>query len=101
MAARDPLFFPEQGVSPHRPDTLLLFEADEPDHVEDVTGHAEAKLDALFAHESQFRSTMGIEPGDDGAQRGAFIELIRSRLAEHGALAGIAEGEAFKAIRRL
>jgi len=33
VAARDPLFFPELGDPPHRPATLLLFEADEPDHL--------------------------------------------------------------------
>jgi LmbE family N-acetylglucosaminyl deacetylase len=101
VAARDPLFFPEQGVAPHRPSTLLLFEADEPDHVEDVAGHADAKLAALLAHESQFRSTMGIEAEDNGSQREVFAARIRARLAEHGALAGVAEGEAFKAIREL
>src|SRR6185369_12158262 len=36
VAARDPHFFPEQNVAPHRPSALLLWEADEPDHVEDV-----------------------------------------------------------------
>ena len=73
VAARDPLFFPEQNLPHHRPSALLLFEADEPDHVEDVTGHGDAKLAALFAHESQYRSTMHIEPDDDGSQRQAFV----------------------------
>ena len=36
VAARDPHFFPGLGGPHHRPDTLLLFEADEPDHVEPV-----------------------------------------------------------------
>jgi LmbE family N-acetylglucosaminyl deacetylase len=101
VAARDPLFFPEQNLEPHRPKTLLLFEADEPDHVEAVTGFANAKLDALLAHASQFRSTMRIEEGDEGGQRAAFEQRIRQRLGEHGALAGVAEGEAFKALREL
>ena len=43
------------------PRPLLLFEADEPDHVEDVTGFADAKLAALHAHTSQLLSTMGID----------------------------------------
>jgi len=101
VAARDPLFFPEQGEPPHRPSTLLLFEADEADHVEDVTGYVGAKLDALFAHESQFRSTMKIDEGDEGGQREAFEQRIRGRAAEQGALAGVADGEAFKAIHNL
>ncbi len=101
VAARDPLFFPEQNLPHHRPSALLLFEADEPDHVEDVTGYADAKLAALFAHESQFRSTMEIESDDDGAQRQTFVDRIRGRLAESGALIGVAEGEAFKSILEL
>ena len=98
VAARDPLFFPEQQLEPHRPTALLLFEADEPDHVENVDGFADAKLAALFAHESQFRSTMAIEAGDGGSQRQAFVDRITRRLAEHGALAGVGAGEAFKAL---
>ena len=41
MAARDPHFHKDHGIAHHRPDALLLFEADEPDHVEDVTGFVE------------------------------------------------------------
>ena len=64
VAARDPHFFPEQEIAHHRPDALLLFEADEPDHVEEV-GEADVtrKLAALEAHESQLRSTMDVEVG--------------------------------------
>ena len=62
VAARDPHFFREHGLAAHGPTALLLFEADEPDHVEDVGGHdgryLERKLDALEAHTSQFESTM-------------------------------------------
>jgi LmbE family N-acetylglucosaminyl deacetylase len=101
VAARDPLFFPEQGVAHHRPSTLLLFEADEPDHVEDVSGFGDVKLAALFAHESQFRSTMGIGAGDDGSEQRQFVERILGRLAEGGALVGVAQGEPFKALREL
>ena len=50
VAARDPHFFPEHDVAPWRPSTLLLFEADEPDHVEDVTDWVEPKLAALECH---------------------------------------------------
>src|SRR3546814_4905120 len=41
VAARDPHFFPEQSLPHHRPDALLLFEADEPDHLETVEGFVE------------------------------------------------------------
>ena len=100
VAARDPHFFPEQALPHHRPDALLLFEADEPDHVEDVTGHDTAKLAALHAHESQLLSTMGIDvdapPADVARQTQAFDDRIRARLAEHGQREGVAFGEAFK-----
>ena len=101
VAARDPHFFPEHDVAPHRPTTLLLWEADEPDHVENASGYAEAKLAALFEHRSQFRSTMHIDdPGAD-AEVEAFRARVRTRLADHGALAGLAQGEAFKVLRQL
>ena len=64
VAARDPHFFPEQAIPHHRPDALLLFEADRVDHVEEV-GEADLarKLAALEAHASQLRSTMDVEVG--------------------------------------
>ena len=101
VAARDPHFFPEQEVEPHRPDRLLLFEADEPDHVEDVKGFEEVKLAALMEHRSQLRSTMHIEQPDDTAQVDAFRARLLERLAEHGAIAGLASGEAFKLVTQL
>ena len=101
VAARDPHFFSDQGVSHHRPSALLLFEADEPDHVERL-GEADVarKLAALEAHRSQMRSTMHVEVGSPSAgdQLAAFHRRIRDRLAEHGSLAGVPLGEAFKAI---
>jgi LmbE family N-acetylglucosaminyl deacetylase len=96
VAARDPHFFPEQGLDSHRPESLLLFEADQADHVENVSGYAAAKIAALFAHESQFESTMHITSVDDGAGRARFEERILGELAEGGSLAGVPEGEAFK-----
>jgi LmbE family N-acetylglucosaminyl deacetylase len=97
VAARDPHFFPELALAHHRPDVLLLFEAEEVDHVEDVTGHGAAKLTALEAHRSQFESTMFVTDGDDAALE-AFRRRIRDELTEAGARIGAAEGEAFKAI---
>ena len=101
VAARDPHFFPEQGLDPHRPSALLLWEADEPDHVEDVTAFLDRKLAALLEHRSQYRSTMDItDPGaEDEVER--FRRRIADRTAEHGRAAGVAHGEAFKLISRL
>ena len=103
VAARDPHFFPEQSLPHHRPSTLLLWEADEPDHVEVVPSDdiVEAKLAALMAHESQFRSTMKIDDLSSADQVDAFRARVLGRLGEHGALAGVERGEAFKAIREL
>jgi LmbE family N-acetylglucosaminyl deacetylase len=104
VAARDPHFFPEQQVAHHRPDALLLFEADEPDHVETADDDAVArKLAALEAHRSQLLSTMAVDLGspEGNAQLAAFRDRVRARLADHGALAGVPRGEAFKAMRDL
>jgi LmbE family N-acetylglucosaminyl deacetylase len=98
VAARDPHFFPEHGIPHHRPTALLLFEADEADHVEDVTGFADAKVAALLEHRSQFETTMYISAGEDGhaaAERDRFRSRIESELAAMGAAAGFGHGEAF------
>jgi LmbE family N-acetylglucosaminyl deacetylase len=103
VAARDPHFFPEQGLAHWRPSTLLLWEADEVDHVEDVSDSAEAKLAALLCHESQLRSTMAIEVGSDeeGEQRDRFRNRVLERLAEFGSGAGVTYGEGFKILEDL
>jgi LmbE family N-acetylglucosaminyl deacetylase len=104
VAARDPHFFPDQYVEHHRPTAVLLFEADEPDHVEEVDDDAVArKLAALEAHRSQLRSTMRVEvkSAEVEAQLAAFRARVNERLAEHGKRAGIPRGEAFKAITNL
>ena len=101
VAARDPHFFPEQGAPHHRPGHLLLWEADEADHVETVDGYAEDKLRALLAHRSQFRSTMHIDNSESSEEQAAFRARVLGRLEEHGQLAGAVQGEAFKLIDRL
>jgi LmbE family N-acetylglucosaminyl deacetylase len=97
VAARDPHFFPEHDLPPHRPHTVLLFETEEPDHAEDVTGYADAKVDALLAHESQFETTMYITD-DPGAQVTAFRARIEAELEQFGRLAGVRHAEAFKLV---
>jgi LmbE family N-acetylglucosaminyl deacetylase len=101
VAARDPHFFPEPGLAPHRPSTLLLFEADEPDHVEDIGDHIETKVDALLAHESQFHTTMNIDEGAPAEQVERFRQRIAREAAERGSQAGVAYGENFKIVRDL
>lgn len=101
VAARDPHFFREHDLEPHRPSTLLLFEPDDPDHVEDVGGFADRKLAALLSHQTQLRSTMHIDDPNSTAQHDAFRTRVLDGLAQHGQLAGIAQGEAFKLIDEL
>jgi LmbE family N-acetylglucosaminyl deacetylase len=98
VAARDYHFFPELTEEPHRPEAVLLFEAEVVDHIEAVTGYVEAKITALLCHRSQWRSTMGITPGDPAAdeQRLRFVERIEreSTVAAHPI--GATFGESFK-----
>jgi LmbE family N-acetylglucosaminyl deacetylase len=100
VAARDPLFFPEQGLEPHRPAALLLWEADVPNHVEEVGAFAALKIEALLAHRSQYRSTMGI--GDEIADgRTAFASAVLATLAAHGQLGQFDLGEAFHLVTEI
>jgi LmbE family N-acetylglucosaminyl deacetylase len=106
VAARDPHFFPEHHLPPHRPSALLLWEADEPDHAEDIRGFDQVKLHALMAHRSQFRSTMKIawaradgETDDD--QLRAFKERLDHRHREAGSAFGWQQAEAFKLLTNL
>jgi LmbE family N-acetylglucosaminyl deacetylase len=104
VVARDPHFFPEHSAEHHRPAALLLFEADEPDHVEEADDQAVArKLAALEAHRSQLRSTMFVELGsaEGEAQLAAFRARVIERLVADGRIAGVPRGEAFKAITDL
>ena len=125
VAARDPHFFPELGLAPHRPGALLLFEADLPNHVEDAGGFESQKIEALLCHHSQFESTMGIasDDGRDGTVTpdavpggtarparperaaadgyAAFAAKVRHQLMAHGSLADRRSGEAFHRITAL
>ncbi len=95
VAARDPHFYTDQRLAAHRPQTLLLWEADEVDHIEDVGKWVATKLHALEAHASQFESTMKAVDPD---QLALFRERIRSRLAGLGAPYGLLAAELFKRI---
>lgn len=98
VAARDPHFFPEHELDHHRPSRMLLWEADEPDHVEDVSAWVATKLHALEAHESQFESTM---KAVDEIQLEAFRARLRERLASIGAPFDLDAAEQFKLITDL
>lgn len=79
VAARDPLFFPEQALPAHRPQTLLLWSADDPDHNEPASKiHLDRKIDALLCHASQSMTTMGGATPDN---RDDFAGQIRAAAA--------------------
>jgi len=102
VAARDPHFFGDLGVAPHRPSALLLFEADLANHVERSAGFATAKVDALLCHRSQLQTTMTVDvPTADPDAVDVFRERISWQLAQHGALAGLDSGEAFHLMDQL
>ena len=52
---------PNSGWPPTDRGRLFLFEADEPNHVEDAGGFEDTKVEALLCHRSQWESTMGID----------------------------------------
>lgn len=102
VAARDPHFLrhhmSDHGVVHHRPDALLLWEADEPNHVEDVSSWVDVKLTALERHESQFESTMKAVD-EDGME--VFRGRMRSRMAELGDPHKMRAAEIFHLMNRL
>ena len=96
VAARDPHFFPELELAPYRPTALLLWEPDQPNHVEAASGFEGFKIRALLCHRSQQQSTMGIDPAaTTAAQTDAFARRVVHQLGAHGRLASLPAGEAF------
>ena len=77
VAARDAHYFPDQGLAPHRPRDLLLFEAEERDHVEELdrnwigSGMADAAPQGVF--DAQAAQTSGGGPSPEQ-------ERLRSRV---------------------
>jgi LmbE family N-acetylglucosaminyl deacetylase len=100
VMAREP-HFALDGLAAWRPVLLLLWEADEPDVLIDVSGHVDEKLDALLAHESQFESTMAIADASAEDEVTRFRRRVLDRLAAWGRQAGVAHAEAFKVLDAL
>lgn len=95
VAARDHLFFPELGLQKHRPDAVLLWQADEVDHREDIASTFETKIEALLCHSTQSSTTMGDAHLSDSARR-EFVDRMRQVARRHGRPAGLALAEGFK-----
>jgi len=100
VAARDPLFYPDLLFEPHRPRAVLLFEADAPDHVEDIESTFDLKFEALLEHRSQLLSTMSIPSTAERSDRAVaeFRERLRSEATKAASPAGFSLGESFKRI---
>lgn len=103
VAARDPHFLPQLGLPHHRPDALLLFEADEVDHLEPAEEeHLLARIAALEEHRSQFETTHYHRVGGSGSGleeaelHAEFVERERRLLAEAARPFGSPLGEPFK-----
>lgn len=98
VAAREPLFYPDQGLEPHRPTAILLWSADEPDHAEPVTSQAfDAKIEALLCHASQSETTMG-NAARSGDARDRFIERVHDWLGASASRFDADRAETFKRI---
>jgi LmbE family N-acetylglucosaminyl deacetylase len=103
VAARDHHFFPEQRLPAHRPDRILLFEAEEVDHIEPVDRHVDTKIRALLCHRSQWPSTMRIDARarDGEAQLEGFVGRVRAEAAATGRAAGVGPAEGFKLLDKV
>lgn len=89
VSARDHLFMPglgQIGITVWRPQSLFLWGAEQPDHVEDISEALDAKIAALHEHHTQLDKAQGWE------------ERVRQRSAELAQSAGFAAGESFKKI---
>ncbi len=96
VSAREPLALKDSGFDAHRPDDILLWSADEPDHAEPVSEEwFTRKLDALLCHSSQGETTMA-DAADDATKQAAFTERLRSWHEEQGAKLGVGPSEVFK-----
>ena len=100
VAARDPHFFADQDLEPHRPGTLLLFEPGRVEHLEHVDAHLDRKVASLLAHRSQWRSTMGIDAAPE-TEHAAFVARVHEAAQTAGLRAGLRAAEAFARIDRL
>ncbi|MCL5047988.1 MAG: PIG-L family deacetylase [Firmicutes bacterium] len=105
VAARDPLFYPEQKWPHFRPKLLMLFEADEIDHGEDISQYEEIKISALLKHKSQLLSTMGIDiSATEDVYReklSAFETDIENKHIRAGEVFNLTKAESYKLMTNL
>jgi len=96
VSAREPLALTQSGLAPHRPDFLLLWSPDEPDHAEPMSDiEATKKCKALLCHSSQGSTTMG-NPGKGPDEQAAFEKRLSERHSSNGQQFGVGPAEIFK-----
>ena len=96
VSAREPLAHSLSGHPHHRPNAILLWSADTPDHVEPASEATfQRKIDALLCHSSQAVTTMGDATASDHA-REEFETRMRRWMADGSIPHGIELGETFK-----
>lgn len=96
VTAREPMALTDSGIPAHRPDTILLWSADEPDHAEAVgEPWFDVKLEALLCHSSQGKTTMG-DAGSDSDARARFVSMLTDWHLASGQKLGVGPSETFK-----
>ena len=96
VSAREPLAMVDSGLAAHRPVAILLWSADQPDHLEPAEpDFFDLKVQALLCHSRQSETTMGDAASDVGA-RDAFIDKLSQRHVDNGSRFGSGPAEIFK-----
>ena len=91
--ARNPRAFREllsEGLEAHKVKEIWIGAYGDPDHIVDVTGFVETKIEALKCHLSQFT-----KPGQETF---GFEKFVRDRMQETGKKIGVDYAEGFKKI---
>jgi LmbE family N-acetylglucosaminyl deacetylase len=86
LCSPGPLFYPEQGLAPHRVEMLYLIMSDRPDLFVDIEPVWEMRMEALRQHASQGRDHPGVED---------FFLRIAGELGANG---GYRLAEGFRAL---
>jgi len=96
VTAREPLALRDSGLPAHRPQAILLWSADAPDHAERVKRHhSDRKVEALLCHSSQGVTTMG-DPDRGIAHKAEFMDKIDAWHVRNGEMLGRKPSEIFK-----
>jgi LmbE family N-acetylglucosaminyl deacetylase len=96
VTAREPLALSDSGLPAHRPEAILLWSADAPDHAERIKRHhADRKIEALLCHSSQGITTMG-DPDRGIAHKAEFMDKIDAWHVRSGEMLDTKPAEIFK-----